>query len=376
MKIISVGPYYPFRGGISTFNGLLCYHLRKKGYEVIPISFKRLYPGIFFPGKTQFEENISPARNVSIRIIDSLNPVSWYKAGKLIAIIKPDLVIFHHWHSFFAPIYSRISSFLKRKTDCKLLVICHNIFPHEPNFFDRLFLKRFFNKLDGFILLAGKLLEQLNSLVDDPLYRISPHPLYNHFPDALDRQIARNRLGIKEERVILYFGLVREYKGVDYLIKSVDKICTVFPVRFLIVGEFYIDKNNFLKILENVENKHLVTIVDRYVSDEEVSLYFSAADLIVLPYREATQSGVIKIAYHYDKPVVVTDVGGLREDVIDGKTGFVVPPMDVTKLSEAIIKFFNENYMNVFSNNIKRFKRKYSWNGLVSTILDLYSELR
>lgn len=376
MRIVSVGPYYPFRGGISSFNDLLCTHLKESGHEVVPINFKRLYPGIFFPGKTQYVENISQERDISIKVIDSLNPISWIRTGKVIISQKPDLVIFHHWHSFFAPAYSKISSYLKKRSGCKLIAICHNIFPHESNFFDRLFLKKFFNKVDGFVLLAGKLYEQLSSLVKNPVYRVSPHPLYNHFPDPVDKNTAREKLGIKEDRVILYFGLVREYKGVDYLIKSVDSICSVFPVRVLIVGEFYINKNNFLKLLESVENKGLVTIVDRYVSDEEVGLYFSAADLVVLPYKDATQSGVVKIAYHYDKPVVVTDVGGLKEDVIDSETGFLVPPEDVEKLSEAIIRFFKDNYMDVFSKNIKEFKKRYSWDGLVSTIMYLYGELK
>ena len=376
MKIALVGPFYPYRGGISSFNRMLYRSLVKEN-SLLVVNFSRLYPGIVFPGRTQYEEHIRSSEDISIRLIDSINPLTWYQAAKVIVDFDPEVLIFHHWHVFFAFQYGIILRFVKKKRkSCKTIVICHNIFPHERMPFGDSILKYFFRVSDGFILLAGKLEKDLRNLIKEPLCRVSPHPLYSQFGSKINKQKARERLGIKEKRVVLYFGLVRKYKGIEHLIKAVDKVLEKFDVRFLIVGEFYVKKKEYLELVNSIRRFHKVTIVDRYIPDEEVSTYFSAADVVVLPYVSATQSGIVKIAYHFEVPCIVTNVGGLKEDVKDGETGFVVEPGSELSLAEAIVKYFKDDCERKFIENIKATKSKYSWERFVSDLMELYRELK
>ncbi|RKY56796.1 MAG: glycosyl transferase family 1, partial [Candidatus Neomarinimicrobiota bacterium] len=304
MRISIIGPAYPYRGGIALHNNLLYKEFSNKHTTEI-INFKRQYPGILFPGKTQYEESKTFAHIPSFRILDSINPISWHKAANHIKLFSPDLIIIQFWMPFFSPCYGRIVRLLKKNSCSKTIIICHNIVPHEGSPIDKLLTKYLFSKADGFIIQAHSVEKDLLELRPDAKYRYNPHPIYNIFGNPLDKTEARKQLGIKEKNVILYFGYIRKYKGVKYLIRAVPEILKKLDLKVIIAGEFYEDKKQYLQEIRNIDREGKIALIDRYIPDEDVNTYFSAADLVVLPYINATQSGIVQIALSYNLPCVV-----------------------------------------------------------------------
>ena len=374
MRISLIGPAYPYRGGIALHNTLLYKEFSNRHTTEI-INFTRQYPGILFPGKTQYEESKTFAHIPSFRILDSINPITWYKAANHIKLFSPDIVIIQFWMPFFSPCYGKIVRLLKKRNHFKTVIICHNIVPHEGSPIDKWLTKYLFNKADGFIIQAHSAEKDLLELRPDAKYRYNPHPIYDIFSDSLDKTEARKQLGIDEKNVILYFGYIRQYKGSKYLIRAIPEILKELDLRVVIAGEFYEDKEPYFQEIENTGRENKITVIDRYVPDDEVNTYFSAADLVVLPYINATQSGIVQIALSYNLPCVVTNVGGLPEMVLDGKTGFVVLPENPQAIAEAVINFFNITDRTKMRENIDKGKSKYSWERMAGTILKLYSEL-
>ncbi|CUT07532.1 Glycosyltransferase involved in cell wall bisynthesis [Candidatus Kryptonium thompsonii] len=372
MKIIIVGPAYPYRGGIAHYTGLLYKSLREKGHEVKIFNFKRLYPKFLFPGKTQFESSSEKIEKIeSERVIDSINPINWFITGLKIAREKPDLVIFKYWLPFFAPCFGVISCITKLFSKSKIIFICHNITPHEKFPFAKFLSKFAFLFADHFIVQSTAVEEDLLKIKPRASYKKIFHPIYEIFGKPIDRNEARKLLGIKpDEKVLLFFGYIREYKGLDLLLKSMNLVLSKFPVKLLVVGEFYEDPKRYYKIVEEEGIEDFVVFKSEYIPNNEVKVYFSASDLVVLPYVSATQSGIVQIAYNFNKPVITTNVGGLPEVVIEGKTGFVVEPSS-EKLAEAIIKFFEWDLAETFSKNIENVKEKFSWEHLVQVVEEL-----
>ncbi len=375
MRIALLGPAYPYRGGIALHTNLLFKAFQKKN-DVKIFNFKRLYPNIIFPGKTQFEKSKRFADTISKRLIDIINPFSWYKTAKEIVNYAPDLIIIQFWMPFFAPAYGVMVRILQKKLKrAKIVAICHNVVPHEGSPFDKLLTKFLFNKIDGFIVQSKSVIKDLKQLVDNPKYVYNPHPIYDVFGEPLNKEIAKDKLSVSGNKIILFFGYIRKYKGVKYLIKSMPKVLEKNQAKLMIIGEFYDDKSGYIELIDKLNLSDAITINDHYVPDDEVNQYFSAADILVLPYVTATQSGITQIALNYQLPCVVTNVGGLPEVVEHGRTGFVVEKEDPAGISDAIIKYFTQTDREQMSANIKTEKEKYSWEKMVHKILALHEQV-
>ncbi|MEN3038279.1 MAG: glycosyltransferase [Candidatus Kryptonium sp.] len=370
MKIIIVGPVYPYRGGIAHFTGLLYKNLVNKNHDVKIFNFKRLYPKFLFPGKTQFEPSIAIEKIESERIIDSINPLNWLVTALKIIKQKPDLVVFKYWLPFLAPCYGTISAIVKFFSTSKIVFICHNITPHEKFPLANLLTKFAFLFPDRFIVQSDAVENDLLKLKPSASYKKVFHPVYEIFGEAIDKNEARKILGIRpDEKVLLFFGYIRPYKGLDILLKAMRYILSKFQVKLFVVGEFYENPERYFKIVEEEGINDFVVFRNEYIPNDEVKVYFSACDLVVLPYLSATQSGIVQIAYNFNKPVVATNVGGLPEVVQDGITGFITEPSP-EKLSDAIINFFSQNFAETFSKNIQTEKRKFSWENLINALTE------
>jgi len=377
MKIIIIGPVFPWRGGIAHYISLLSKHLSMT-HSVEAVTFERQYPKMFFPGATQEEIGDHPAGPPARRLIDSINPWNWIAVGRNLRREKPDLIIFKYWLPFFGPCFGTIAKFAKRGTHTRVLFICDNIIPHERRPGDILFTRYAFRQADFFIVQSETVEKELNLRFPRAVYRTVPHPVYENFGDVLPKHDARTGLGIRAQKVILYFGYVRAYKGLLVLIEAMKRLRDEghADILLLAVGEFYDGEEKYRRRVAELELESLVQFVSRYVPNNEVHRYFSAADLVVLPYLSATQSGIVQIAYNFDTPVIATDVGGLSEVVVDGTTGYVVPSNNPAALAHAIVRFYDEGKEEEFIANVRQEKRKYSWERLVEAIDELMSGSR
>lgn len=370
MKILILGTAYPLRGGIAHYNALLFTHLKKR-HDVEIISFKRQYPKIFFPGKTQ-EEQGGPGLPVrSEALIDSVNPFNWLRVGMSLRKRAADLVIFKYWLPFFGPCFGTICALLKVGRKTKVIAVCDNVIPHERRPGDTMFTKFAFMFVDGFIVQSDAVERDLLSTVASPRYKKVPHPVYEIFGRPIEKMTARERLRIRDERVILFFGYVRSYKGLHTMIDAMKEVKKSLKVKLLVVGEFYDDEEQYRWHISDAQVRDVIDVVSDYVPNEKVGEYFSASDAVVLPYLSATQSGIAQIAYNFDKPVIATDVGGLGEVVVEGVSGLVVPPNDPRKLAAAVIRFYTDHLEEVLSAGAAEEKKKYSWDAMVDAIEQL-----
>lgn len=374
MKVCLVGPAYPYRGGIAHFTTLLAREF-SHDHDVLVINFTRLYPSVFFPGKTQFDESEAPIDVPSERIIDSINPLTAFSAARRISRFSPDLVIFQWWHPFFAVAFAGINFFLRRMRHGPILYLCHNVLPHESSVVDRTLSRIGFAGADGFLVQSQEDSGRLRSILGPSLggkrSAVHPHPIYDVFRTGkIGREEARRTLGISG-RVALFFGYIRPYKGVRILLEAFAKVVKEVEITLLIVGEFYEERQPYDTLIDELGIGDYIRVIDRYVPNEEVETYFEAADLVVLPYLSATQSGIVQVAYAFDKPVIVTTVGGLPDVVQDGKTGFVVPPGDPEALAGAVITFFLENRGADMAAGVADIKERFSWKRCTEMLLRL-----
>jgi len=370
MKIVLVGPFPPFRGGISDLNVALAHHLSKR-HVVHAINFTTQYPKVLFPGKTQFKKGDHALEVDSIRCLSSINPFSWRKTANKIIDLEPDLVLFSFWLAFFAPAFSGVAKKIKKYLDANIMAICHNIIPHEEHLLDTRLTKRFFCFIDSFIVLSKKVENELLNIVPGAKYKYSPHPVYNIFKNTLSKEQAKAELNIATKKVLLFFGLIRKYKGLDILINAMEKINTELDdYTLLIVGECYENKAKYTDLIKNAGITDNVQCHYSFVPDNEVGKYFSASDVVVLPYKSASQSGIVQIAYNFDTPVIVSNVGGLPEIVDEGKTGYCVEPSS-NAFAKAIKAFYEKDNINELNSNISDYKSQFSWDGIVNAIEEL-----
>jgi len=379
MKIVLVGTAYPMRGGIAQFIALLYKYFSVRN-DVKMFSFKRQYPEFLFPGKTQYEQGEPTLKipddknNISV---DSINPFNWINIGLQIAKEKPGLIIFKYWLPYFAPCYTVISFIAKLFSNTKVLFICDNVIPHEKRFGDKFFTKLAFTQVDYFIVMSKTVESDLKKFNKNKPYKLIPHPVYNIFGEKISKKEAKEFINkeylfdIKEEKVILFFGYIRKYKGLKYLIDAMPEILKKSNLKLLVVGEFYDDENKYREQIKNLNLENNIKVISDFVPDERVKYFFSACDVVVLPYTDATQSGIIQIAYYYDKPVIATDVGGLSEVVINNETGILIKPNSSEAISNAVIKFYEENLEEKFSAKASSEKEKYSWEKFVTTIEEM-----
>ena len=374
MKICVIGPTYPWRGGISHYNTLLVKGLRQK-HAVRLFSFKRQYLNILFPGKTQIDNSKYTLKTENEPVFDSMNPWSWLVIVREIKRWQPQLLIFNWVTIYFAVQFAMIAYLVKIFTKTKILIICHNVTQHEPIIGERIFEWIVFKNADYFIVHSEKDKQHLQKVIRNPNVYKAYHPIYERFKFIpMDMNEARKKLKIMDKNIILYFGFVRPYKGLIYLIEAMPMIISKIDVKLLIVGEFWEDKGSYLRRIRQLSIEKHVLVIDRYIPNEEVGVYFNAANVIVLPYISATQSGIIQMAFGFNKPVITTNVGGLSEVVKNGKTGYVVPPKDSKALAEAVIRYFAEDKEKEFTKNIMEEKRKFSWKNLIKVIESIANE--
>ncbi len=369
-KVCLVGPVHPYRGGIAHFNALLAGEFAGD-HDVLIASFKRLYPSFLFPGRTQFDTGGSPPAAESIRVIDSINPFSWWRAARSIAHFTPDIVVFSWWHPFFAPAYATVIFFLKRMARARIVFLCHNVLPHESSALDRMLSRLAYRQVNRFLVQSQEDHRRLLAMKPAASVEVRPHPIYEFFNrGAYSREDARRELDL-EGRVILFFGLIRPYKGLRLLIDAFASGAEQLQGTLLIVGEFYENKQPYLDRIRECGAADSIRVIDAYVPDGEVEKYFHACDLVVLPYLSATQSGIVQIAYGFDKPVVVTAVGGLPDVVEDGVTGFVVPPGDADALERAMRRFFQENMSETMQRGVSEARKRFSWAACKEALVEL-----
>ena len=373
MKIVIVGTSHPYRGGIAAFTDRLATEFVKEGVDIEVVTFKLQYPSFLFPGKTQYSDAKAPEGFPIERKVNSINPLNWIKVGREIRKKNPDIVIFTYWMSFFAPCFAKIARVIKRNRKTKCIGLIHNMIPHEKSLLDKLFPPYFVKVMDGFVALSKSVLDDVKSLDNQNKPKcFVPHPLYDHFGDILDRNEALKHLNLAPNyRYFLFFGLVRAYKGLDLLIDAfADERLRKYPVKLIVAGEFYDDTKPYLEQVEKHDLKDLVIIHNQYISDDNVKYYFNVADMVVQPYKSATQSGVTQIAYHFEKPMLVTNVGGLGEIIPNGKVGYVVDP-EPNAIADALVDFCENNRYTTFVEGVKEEKQKYQWSNMTSAIKKL-----
>ena len=343
-KLAVVGVSYPFRGGIAHYSTCLVQHLRKR-YEVEFITFSRQYPNFLFPGKTQYDESADPIREPNRALIDSINPLSWWRTARALRRAQPQLIVFNWWHPFFGLCYGSIVQLLPRSLRARVCFLCHNVLPHERTLLERLLSAFAFRHVRRFIVHSEEDKEKLLGLKPSAQALRNCHPVFSQFNDAqlLDKAAARERLGLPRDRkVVLFFGLIRPYKGLSFLIEAMPQVLREVDCSLLVAGEFYDDKSKYTALIEKHGLTDRVRIEDAYIPNENVHLYFAAADVVVLPYIEASQSGIVPIAYSFNTPVISTRVGGLPEAVLENKTGLLVEPGDPAPIAAAIVRYYRE----------------------------------
>ncbi len=362
MNICLLGPTYPFRGGIAHYNTLLYLELKRK-HKVHLISLSRQYPSFLFPGKTQYDTSKRHIEVENLPMVDSINPWTWLKSALHIYRLKPDLLVIQWWHPFFGISFGTIALLVRRLARIKVCFLCHNVMPHERSLLDRLLTGYGFASAEYFIVHSLQDEALLKKMRAASMVERVPHSTYSTFSssDELTREEARKQLGLHQEKTVLFFGYIRPYKGLSCLLQSLSKVVFKLDCILYVVGEFYENKQKYIEEIKSLGLENRVRVIDRYVPNEEVPVYFQAADLVALPYRSATQSGVIQMAYGFNTPVITTNVGGLPEAVEEGVTGYTVPPDDPGALGEAIVRFFEKDQYEAFSRNIKKLQHTFSW---------------
>ena len=368
-KVVIVGTAWPLRGGLAAFNERLAREFLRHGNEVKIFNFSMQYPSFLFPGKTQYSSSPSPEDLDIKSTVNTLNPLSWYYTASQIKKFDPDIVIIKYWIPFVAPSLGKIARLVRKNGHSKVISIIDNIIPHEKRPGDNLLSKYWVNSVDGFITMSKDVLKDLETFDNKKPKVYCPHPLYDHYGEKTTKTTAKKNLGLDTEtNYLLFFGIIRDYKGLDILLNAIDKeFFEKNNIKLLVAGEFYTDSKPYLDIIEKRKLENLVIMSNGFIPDEKVADYFNACDVVIQPYKDATQSGVTQIAYHFEKPIITTNVGGLAEIVPDGKAGFVVNP-DAGEVKKAVEKFYSENKEEEFIKGVKEIKKNYSWKRMLESI--------
>ncbi|HXS57093.1 MAG TPA: glycosyltransferase [Hanamia sp.] len=372
-KIIIIGPAHPLRGGLASYDERLAKEFIHEGFETSIYTFSYQYPSFLFPGTTQYSSEPAP-ENIPIKVkINSVNPLNWIVVGNELKNIKPDIIVVRYWLPFMGPCLGTILRRVKKNRHTKVICIADNIFPHEKRPGDKVLTKYFLKPVDGFITMSQKVLADLKQFAKNKPAKFVPHPLYDNFGEIISKKEARKKLGINsDDRVLLFFGFIRKYKGLDILLEAMQ-VLKAQPddqnLKLLIAGEFYEDEKNYQYLLNDPAIKSSLILHTNFISDSEVKFYLCAADCVVQPYRSATQSGVTPLAYHFEKPMIVTNVGGLPSLVPDRKVGLIAEP-DAHSIAEKISLYF-ELGETFFLPTLREEKKKYSWKSMTEAILKL-----
>lgn len=377
MKIVILGPAHPYRGGIAALNERLAVQLLREGHEVTIYNFKLQYPGFLFPGKTQYTEDAPPENIRNVRKVNSVNPFNWLSVGKELKKRKPDLIIVRYWLPFMAPALGTICRIVRKNHRTKLICIADNIIPHEKRIGDRLLTRYFAGKVDGFIAMSREVYNDLEKFVRQPVRRYAPHPVYDHYGDIISREDALRQLNLSPDyRYLLFFGFIRSYKGLDLLLEAMaDKRLDAYKIKLIVAGEYYGNETYYQELIDKHKLDDKLVLRTAYIPSTEINNYFCAADLIVQPYKSATQSGVTQIGYYFNKPMLVTNVGGLSEIIADKLAGYVVEPV-AEKIADAIVDFYRNTREAAFTAEMQKLKQRFSWANLTQNIFSIYDELQ
>ena len=373
MNVVIIGPAYPLRGGLATYNERLARAFQQAGDEVRIVTFSLQYPGFLFPGQTQFSTEAAPA-DLDIEVsINSVNPLSWVGVGRRLRRARPDLVVFRFWLPFMGPALGTVARLVRANGHTRVVAITDNVVPHERRPGDGPLTRYFLRACDGFVTMSRAVLADLQRLGfgDKPvLYR--PHPLYDNFGPAKPKAAAQAALGLPPSfRYVLFFGFIRAYKGLDILLEAfADARVAALPVKLLIAGEFYEDAAPYEALIQKLGLESRLVRATDFIPNEQVVNYFCAADLIVQPYKNATQSGVSQVAYHFGRPMLVTDVGGLAELIPAGMVGYVVPPTPLA-IADALVDFYTNDREEAFSAGVRAEAKKFSWEVMVAALKEV-----
>lgn len=377
MKILIVGPAWPYRGGIADFDERIAREYIKKGDEVEIFTFTLQYPSFLFPGKTQYSPDPRPEDLDIKRKVNSINPFNWIKVGRELKKKNADLLIIKFWLPLMAPCFGTIARIVKGNGKTKVVSILDNIIPHEHRPGDKILSKYFVSSIDAFIAMSKSVYDDLKSLNDKKPCLLSPHPIYDNFGTAVSREEAIGSLGLDPSaKYMLFFGFIRDYKGLDILLKAVaDERIKNSDIKLIVAGEFYNNSETYFELEKQLGLEGKIIWRTDFIADEQVKNYFCASDIIVQPYKTATQSGVTQIAYHFEKPMLVTNVGGLPEIVPNGKVGYSVEP-EAKVIADAINDFYSNGRYAEFVENIKEEKKKYSWDRMLENVDKAMSQVK
>ena len=381
MRVVIIGPAHPLRGGLATFNQRLAKEFIQSGHDCSIYSFSLQYPSFLFPGKTQYTSEPAPKEIIIRTVINSMNPFNWLKTGNRLRKEKPDIIIVRFWLPLMGPALGTILRRVKKNKHTRIVCIADNVIPHEKRPGDKAFTKYFLKSCDAFVTMSEKVMNDLRTFVSMDSFgekqkpvRLVHHPLYDAFGDIISKKEARKHLGLADdEKIILFFGFIRRYKGLDLLFDAMNNL-KGSGIKLLVAGEFYEDDKQYKDQVKRLGITDQLILRTDFIPDSEVSYYLCAADAVIQPYRNATQSGVTPLAYHYEKPMIVTNVGGLPSLVPHEKAGLVVAP-EPKAIADGILKFYQlgENY---FIPHLRSEKLKYSWGNLVKTIIELAEQPR
>lgn len=378
MNIVILGTAYPFRGGLAAFNERLARQLQAEGHQVEVITFTLQYPSFLFPGKTQYSTEVAPQDLHITRSVNSCNPFNWWSVGQQIKKMRPDWLITCYWMAFFAPCYSIIQRIAKSNGHTRCMALVHNMIPHEPSLLDKLLAPLYVRSTDGFVALSDSVVHDIEKLDKQSKPKtFNPHPIYDHYGEKMTKDEACKALGLSPENdYLLFFGLVRAYKGLDLLLDAMALVHKQLPnLRVLIAGEFYEQEATYRKQIADNGLTDKVIIRNEFIPDDDLRKYFGAANLIVQPYKSATQSGVTQVAFYFEKPMLVTNVGGLGEIVHHEKMGYAVAP-NANDIANAIIDYYTNNRQTDYTNYLIKEKEKYAWSRMTEAFNRIYEQLK
>lgn len=377
MKFTILGPAHPYRGGIAALNERLANQLKDEGHTVNIVSFRIQYPRILFPGKTQFSEQKTEFDFPITREVNSVNPFNWIKVGLGIKNSRPDILLVRFWIPFMGMSLGTICRLVRTNRYTKIISIADNIIPHEKRPGDNLLCNYFIKSVDGFLTMSKSVLNDLEKFKFRKPKILSPHPIYDHYGKIEEREKALTNIHLsKEDRYILFFGFIRDYKGLDLLLKAFSNpYFKPNKIKLIVAGEFYADEEKYHTLIKEFHLEDEVILRTDYISNSEVPHYFNAADIVAQPYKSATQSGVTQIGYHFNKPMLVTNVGGLPEIIPHMKVGYVVPP-DAEKIADALVDFFDNKRRDTFVENIKIEKERFNWDKMTKAIFNLAVQIK
>ncbi len=380
MKIVILGTAYPYRGGLATFNERLARQFLSEGHEVEVWTFTLQYPSFLFPGKTQYSSEKAPNDLLIRRVLNSCNPFNWIRVGHQLRKAAPDMLICCYWMAFFAPAYGLISRIARRNGKTKAIALVHNMMPHEPSILDKLFAPYFVKSQNGFVALSESVVKDIEkielSIVNSQLSikpkAFSPHPIYDHYGERMTKEEACKALGLDPKKnYMLFFGLVRVYKGLDLLLDAFAQIKDQLPsLQLIIAGEFYEDEEKYCAQITANGLEERVILRNEFIPDADLRKYFGAADLIVQPYKSATQSGVTQVAFHFEKPMLVTNVGGLGEIVHDHQMGYACAPT-ADAIAEDVLDYFTNNRQAAYTAYLQKEKTKYAWSKMTEAFIKI-----